>query len=561
MATVRGWGVWKQFDYNSVLGVFMERTDLNLKGLFCFTGNPIIDNGMSVLALMANSKTFYDITPSKILEGFDPFVNAIKHQYKDDYASESESVHVKKKLRQHLMTIYGTNHYVHGINNKSKYLKNVTVKINDFDEFHKKLELANSSFYLNVTDKKKEKIKIKVFKKNNTLLSRNEFEDFLNSLKLQCHFEIDKYVPATVESSEEYFLSLLTEIENILNDKSEKLLDIKRKRHDAVCNFCGKKSAIILSKDLFPMTSAIGITNLGVVHICKYCYIASLVFFFNLLNYKREEKKTGVYFYYHFADEKVMINNAMKQYEKLKSHNNMASLQSKIGSRFNVVFEDLYERVRTICEGSSPHLTVYFLLNHNEDLKVVYDVLSIPNGVLNFWLKLNTMNLSGEWAILFRKIAESNSYQAFLDGSLTMFGYYFRDNKRITLIYYLEEIVVMDKNLIKICETLSDQLIDYFKIKHDRKPQNLKNWTEEFYQYFSYNKAHEFFNNLFQMNNDYFRWTNGKNLISLTSAKILLDEFKQKKMLFGLIEYFILNRMDQGDRNDYLSYVNQKYNK
>jgi hypothetical protein len=63
------------------------------------------------------------------------------------------------------------------------------------------------------------------------------------------------------------------------------------------------------------------------------------------------------------------------------------------------------------------------------------------------------------------------------------------------------------------------------------------------------------------MNNDYFRWTNGKNLISLTSAKILLDEFKQKKMLFGLIEYFILNRMDQGDRNDYLSYVNQKYNK
>lgn len=545
----------------------MAAINLEQKGLFSFTGNPIIDNGMATLALITNSDRFEDITPLKILENFDLFVDPIRHQYDDENATDAEKKYVKKKLSQHLMTIYGSNHYLHGSNNNYlcngyevvlKHKKGNPPKLKDvkrINHFKVSYNFKDSKAVIKIESNQYNKEISSLFVEDSIRKICGITEGILTVKPLG---------KKKVETIEEYFLSFKDEISYVFKGYSAKLNKIETKVDKEFCNFCGQNAFISLSKDLFPMTSAIGIDNFGMVYMCPCCYVASIFFFCNLLNYKSEEKKAGVYFYYHFADEKIMINNARKQYDKLKDPNNLASLQSEIGSRYKVVFEDLYNRVRTICEGTAPQLTIYFLLNHNQDLKVVYDVMTIPNGVLNFWLKLNTMDLSGEWGILYKKISEhkdGNSYQAFLDGKLTKFKYFFKDNKRITLTHYLEEIVLMDKNLIEICEALSEQLKRYFKAEHEKNPKRRSNWTEEFYDYFDRKKPYEFFNNLFSMNNDYFRWTNGENLISVSSVKVLLDAFKQNSLLFGLIEYFILNGMGEDDKTDYLNYVNQKENK
>lgn len=541
----------------------MTAIDLKQKGLFTFTGNPIIDNGVAVLALIAGKDNFEDITPSEIINNLESFFEPIKHQFDDSDATPAEKKHIKKKLTQHLKTIYGTNHYLHGINN---YLNNgyeIIVKhkkgkppalkeVDKIDHFKTSYTFKGSSIIIELkSDQYSKEISSNYIEK--------QIKDFCGVKKGIS--KITSLGKKKVKSADEYFSSLKDEVRYIFHGCSAKLNDPQIKTRDNICNFCGKDSAITLSKDLFPMTSAIGIDNLGMVYMCPCCYVASIFFFFNLLNYKSEEKKAGIYFYYHFANEQIMINNAKKQYDKLKDAKNLASLQSSIGSRYKVVFEDLYNRVKTICNGTSPQLTIYFLLNHNQDLKVVYDVMTIPNGVLNFWFKLNSMELSSEWGILYKKIAKYKRHQAFLDGKLANFAYYFKDNKKVTLTHYLEEVVLMDKNLIEICEALSNQLIKYFEAEHDRNPKRRDSWTEEFHDFFSRKKPYELFNNLFSMNNDYFRWSHGENLISVTSAKSLLDAFKKSTLLYGLIEYFILNSMGDENKNSYLNYVNQKENK
>jgi hypothetical protein len=540
----------------------MTASNLEQKGLFTFTGNPIIDSGVAVLALITGKNNFEDITPIEIINNLESFFEPIKHQFNDNNATPAEKKHIKKKLSQHLKTIYGTNHYLHGINNyltngyeivlKHKKGKPPNLKkVAEVNSFKASYKFDDNKITIQIKSDKYSKISI--------IYVEKLIKDFCGLEKKS--LTIKPIGTKKVATEDEFFSSLIDEVRYVFQGCSTKLNDPKIKTTDNVCNFCGKNSAITLSKDLFPMTSAIGIDNLGMVYMCPYCYVASIFFFFNLLNYKSEENKAGIYFYYHFADEQIMINNAKKQYDKLKNANNLASLQSSIGSRYKVVFEDLYNRIKIICNGASPQLTIYFLLNHNQDLKVVYDVMTIPNGVLNFWFKLNSMVLSGEWGILYKKIAKHNRHQAFLDGTLTNFAYYFKDNKKITLTHYLEEVVLMDKNLIEICEVLSNQLIKYFKAEHDRNSKRRDNWTEEFHDFFSRKKPYELFNNLFSMNNNYFRWSNGENLISVTSAKSLLDAFKQNSLLYGLIEYFILNSMGDEDRNSYLTYVNQKENK
>jgi len=541
----------------------MTAINLEQKGLFTFTGNPIIDNGVAVLALIAGKNNFEDITPGEIINNLELFFEPIKYQFDDSDGTPAEKKHIKKKLAQHLKTIYGTNHYLHGINN---YLTNgyeiiLRHKKGKPPALKKTDEINHFKTTYKFDDKK---ITIQITSDKYSKEISNIYIEKL--IKASCGLEksslkIKPLGKKKVVTEDEYFSSLEDEVKYVFQGCSAKLNEPQIKTTDNVCNFCGKNSAITLSKDLFPMTSAIGIDNLGMVYICPYCYVASIFFFFNLLNYKSEEKKAGIYFFYHFADEQIMINNAKKQYNKLKDAKNLASLQSSIGSRYKVVFEDLYNRVKTICNGASPQLTIYFLLNHNQDLKVVYDVMTIPNGVLNFWFKLNSMELSGEWGILYKKIVTYKRHQAFLDGRLTNFAYYFKDNKKITLTHYLEEVVLMDKNLIEICEVLSNQLIKYFKAEHERNPKRRDNWTEEFHDFFSRKKPYELFNNLFSMNNNYFRWSNGENLISVTSAKSLLDAFKKSTLLYGLIEYFILNSMGDEDRNCYLDYVNQRENK
>ena len=118
----------------------------------------------------------------------------------------------------------------------------------------------------------------------------------------------------------------------------------------------------------------------------------------------------------------------------------------------------------------------------------------------------------------------------------------------------------MNQDLIKACEQLSSKLIDYFKKIHEKNPTRRDNWTAEIFDFFQLKKSHEFFNNLLGMNNDYFRWTGGENLLPVSSMKIILEDFKKYNLLYRLIEYFILNSFDKEAKEQYLSYFNKKTN-
>ena len=110
----------------------------------------------------------------------------------------------------------------------------------------------------------------------------------------------------------------------------------------------------------------------------------------------------------------------------------------------------------------------------------------------------------------------------------------------------------MDQTLIDACEQLSIKLIDYFKKIHEKNPTKRENWPAECYDYFHYKKPYEFFNNLLSMNNDYFRWTGGENLLSVSLMKNILEDFKKYNLLYGLIEFFILNSLNKDEKEQYL---------
>lgn len=74
----------------------MTAINFEKKGLFTFTGNPIIDNGMAVLANIAGKEKLYEITPEGIEKNIDAFFNKIKHQYNDENAEEKEKNMVKR---------------------------------------------------------------------------------------------------------------------------------------------------------------------------------------------------------------------------------------------------------------------------------------------------------------------------------------------------------------------------------------------------------------------------------------------------------------------------------
>ncbi|KHE92464.1 MAG: hypothetical protein SCABRO_01781 [Candidatus Scalindua brodae] len=116
-----------------------NKIDENQKNLFRFTGNPIIDNGMSVLSIIAKKEKLEDIRPKDIKENLGSFFESIKYQFNDLDATKSEQKHSKKKLKQHLISLYTTNHYLHGINNYLCSGYNITISSKDCIEISKRL--------------------------------------------------------------------------------------------------------------------------------------------------------------------------------------------------------------------------------------------------------------------------------------------------------------------------------------------------------------------------------------------------------------------------------------
>lgn len=543
----------------------MNVKNFNQKGLFTFTGNHIVDNGMAVLANIAKKDNFEEITPKDILNNIDSFFEEIKYQYNDLNASEKDLKHSKKKLKQHLTSLYTTNHYLHGINNTSKFLINVKLASNDNDNFYNELNELNEKelpYKIRKVKISKKEIKFQIFNEDKHFTERQIFENSLSDLS-DYNLKIKSYKKATVEFNNEYFQSFKNEVINTLQNASKTLKDKRRIQKSKICSFCGKSSAINLSKDIFPLTSALGNFNLGVIYICRYCYLASLFSFFNYINFKKEVKKSGMYFFYHFSNPEVMIEYSKRQI-KLLQNEKMASLQTIIGGQYSSLFNDLFEKIKylKLIKKYKPSVTVYFLLNDNRG--AIYETLTLPNGLLNFWLFLHSNNYQGEWKIIHSKFSRKEDYDNFISGKLNIKSYYNESKLPIlkiqTIINYLKEVALMKQELIEICENLAQNLIMYFKEFHNRNPKHRQSWTEEFYDFFNLKKSYELFNNLFSLNNEYFRWTGGNNLISVTSAKLLLEEFKQYNLLFRLIEYFILNSLSTDELKQYDEYIKTKKN-
>ena len=547
------------------------KIDNDKKGLFTFTGNPIIDNGIAVLANIANKDNFEDITPQNILENLDSFFEKIKDKFNDVNASKDEKKYSKKKLKQHLILLYTPNHYLHGINNK--IIKSFVVKIifdnNDIDalpkflnDFEKKISKNKTSFIKEIIIDNSTKSKEFYEKKYTEKLKSEEvIGDFNFEIKI-----VDK--KTSVETNDEYFTTFKSEVEKNLKLTSKTMNDKRRIEKNNICNFCGKSSDISLSKDIFPLTSALNDFNLGIVHICRYCYLTSLFSFFNFINFKTEEAlkkgKSGMYFFYHFSNSQVMIEYSKHQIQKLQKEK-LASLQTIIGGQYSSVFNDLYEKINFLptLKKSNSSVVIYFLLNHNEG--AFYQNLTLPNGLFRFWYFLNSPNYQNEWSKIHSKLIHKKDYQDFISGNLNIRKYKDENKmpilKKETIKSYLMEVALMNEELIKICETLASKLVNYFKKIHERNAKRRENWTEDFFDFFNHKKSFELFNNLFSMNNDYFRWTEGENLISVSSSKILLDNFKKSNMLYGLIEFFILNSFEEDEKKQYFNYVNKKENK
>jgi hypothetical protein len=507
------------------------------------------------LAVIANEDDLENITPNKILKNLNQFFLSINSQFNDLNASENEKKYAKKKLKQHLDKLYTTNHYLHGINNISKYLINVKLCSNSNHKFLHDLKELNLPVIIKKENIVSHEISLQIYLANYSYLKKEEFEKLLAPLK-NYDFQIKSYKKAPVEFNEEYFNSFKDEIIKILTGTSKILNDECRLQKNNLCNFCGRKSSIVLSKDLFPLTSALGDFNHGIVHICQYCYLASIVSFFNFINVRSEEKSSGIYFFYHFSKPQVMIEYSKRQIKYLQN-NSMSSLQTIIGGKYSSVFKDLYEKIKYLksIEKYSPSLTIYFLLNDNRG--AIYENISLPSGLLNFWLGLQSSNLQKEWGLIYSKLKESE-YIKFVNGEISIYRLF--DNQKQTIILYLEEVLQMEENKINICEELSKNLVLYFKEKHNRNSNHRKNWIEEFHDFFALNKSYELFNNILQMNNEYFRWTEGKNLISISSIKTILEDNKKYNLFYGLIEYFILNSLNDEERIDYFNYIKKKEN-
>ena len=535
--------------------------DFDTNGLFTFTGNPIVDNGMAVLANIAGKENYGEITPDDIKKNIDSFFKIIKYQYNDEQASEKEQKSSKKKMKQHLTSLYTTNHYLHGINNTSNFLINVKLISNDNEKFYNELSKKEIPYKIRKVKISKKEIKFQIFNEDKHIMEREVFENSLSDLS-DYDFKIRSYKKASVEFNNEYFQSFKQEVINTLQNTSKTLTDKRRIQKSKICNFCGKNSDITLSKDIFPLTSALGDFNLGVIYICRYCYLASFFSFFNYINFKKEAKKSGMYFFYHFSNPEVMIEYSKIQIKHLQNEK-MASLQTIVGGKYSSVFNDLFEKIKNIksIKKYKPSVTVYFLLNDNRG--AIYETLSLPNGLLNFWLFLHSNNYQGEWKIIHSKLSRKEDYDDFISGNLKIRRYYDELKQPIlkiqTIKNYLKEVAQMKEELIEICEDLSNSLVKYFKELHKRKPKR-ENWTEDFYDFFKLKKSYELFNNLFSFNNEYFKWTEGENLISVSSAKQLLEEFKLYNLFYGLIEYFILNSFNNEEKEQYFNYANKKKN-
>jgi len=447
-----------------------------------FTGNPIIDLGNSVIAMFCNKESIHDVTKEDILENINTFFDDIKNCYNYDNITSTQKKSGIMGLKQHLLKIYTTNHYLHGVNN----------------------------YILDLETQKKKK----------------------------------------VENAEEYFATFDKEVRGLLANEGATILSKEERiNRENICLFCGRESDVILSKDIFPLTQGVSDINLGKVYCCSLCYMAVLFMYFSVINVRRQENSAGIYMFYHFSDEKLMIEVARQLHEDLK-RSTLSSLQIRYGNRYKVIVEDLKRRIELaqdrITINKNILTTVYFLNNHNQNPQLGY--INVPDGMFRFLYFMN--NSEKKWEKLVSKFKEKNEYKKLVEGNLE---YHYFEGIKKGLIVYLKEVQRMEESLINAIENVSKALVSYYRAKKDIL------WVKDFYKKTDNVKASDFISSILEYDEDNFK-LNGKHLLNISDIKPIIQAKYSKSNIVHLIKYFIHEEMNNEEIEIYQQFHRERKN-
>lgn len=455
--------------------------------LLKFSGNPLIDNGNSVIAMMCKKEHFHEVSKMNILNHIDDFLEVIKVHFNDERATKKEKEFAKCGLKQHFMLLYTINHYLFGINNKIK------------DDASGKMVSVNTG------------------------------KEFIKTFK--------------------------QEVLSILDNNNKLCSDKDRKSYDNICRFCGRGADLVITKDIVPLATGLFQKNLGQVHCCNYCYLSFLFAFITMINVRSSENSKGMYMFYHFSNERYMIEYARQQFIEMKS-NMSSSLQVIIGPQYEVLVDDLFNRLKRLhkkCSSTNKNninVTAYFLLNDNRGATFKY--VNIPDGMCNFLIVLD--NTENVWDKIKINLHTSLDYKNFINGSFNCTysngipknGF---ENEEI-LKLYLREVGKVDDKLISAAETIAKGLLKYYR-------NSSSEWVQGYEKKMNVEKSYIFINGLLDINEEYFKLY-GENIFSVSDVKEVVGD--SHAMTFRLIKYFIYNNMTEKEKHLYVLINKAKVN-
>lgn len=361
----------------------------------------------------------------------------------------------------------------------------------------------------------------------------------------------------TVQTGTQFIKTFKKEVLDILEGNNRLTQSAERKSEGNICKFCGRPAELIITKDIVPLATALTQKNLGQVHSCSYCYLPILFSFVTMINVRNTENSMGMYMFYHFANERYMVEYARQQFRELKGAM-MASLQTKKGSQYEVVAEDLLDRLsrfqRKFEKGNSFHgyTTAYYILNDNRGASFKY--INVPDGICNFLIQIH--NVQDIWKQIKRNLNSSEDYKKFFSGDFLCTWqdgtpkYGFEKSEVISL--YLKEVSHVDEKFIRATENIGSGLAKYYRSFFK------KQWVEEYEKKMNVEKPYAFINGLLDINEKYFK-LNGDNIFAISDVKQILGE--NSALAFRLIKYFVCDNMTEDEKQTFVDINREKRNK
>lgn len=354
-----------------------------------------------------------------------------------------------------------------------------------------------------------------------------------------------------VQNAEQFIKRFKEEIQNIFDGSRVLFQDPERVSLNNICKFCGRPADIIITKDIVPLATGLSQKNLGQVHSCIYCYLPILFNFVVMINVRDTQKSTGTYMFYNFSNEQYMIEYAKQQFQYLKS-NPISSLQTIIGSKYEVVVDDLIDRLPKLkrsCEGSNSFnafTTAYFLKNDNRGAS--FKFINVPDGVCSFLIRIS--NTENVWKQIKHNLINREDYNDFFTGGFQCIRrdgtpkYGFEDEKILKI--YLREVSNVDDKLISATEAIAKGLLKFYRSQG-------ANWVQKYDKEINVEKPYNFINGLLDVNEEYFK-LHGDNILTVSDVKQVVQD---SSMAFRLIKYFMHNNMNEDEKKSFID-INRK---